>query len=791
VYGVIHRPYACLILSLLVFIACVAGAHRLSINADTRAFFSPTNENRQKLDIFEKRFSSGTNLLIVLHAQDGDLFTQDRLSALIDLTDKAWQLPYSQRVESVSSFTHIASDTDGIEITEAIPPALIQSPDLVRDRVMSDSLLVSRLISRDAKTAAINITVDYPMNSSLITGEILDAAKTMVAASSAKTVGFEAWYGGRVASSYAFSQASKNDLKTLIPLNFAIIFCLLCIALRSPASAALLFITAAMAAGSAMGLAGWAGLQINAATAHVPTVIIALGVAALLHLVISVRKNRRAGLNSSEAVKHAIETDRIPIIITLGTTCVGFMTLNAADAPPFRELGRLVGLGALFCLFYGLVFLPACLRLVNISGRASLSIFGNATNAVENFSVSRRKQLVWIIPMLTVVAIAGISKISINDTFPDYFSESFEFRRHADLIEQKFTGLEVIEFDVGSDQENMIFDADYVDKLTRFENWLVDQPKVEHVSSILEIYRRLNQHLNAGAPEMYTIPDDRQALAQYILLYEMSLPLGQELTTNISIDKARSRITVIMRNASTKDVRELRERGEDWLANETPTEITGAGTGLAVMYSYLSSLNVKSMLGGTAAALIIISAILVFAFRNLRLGIISLIPNLFPGAVAFGLWGYAVGEVGVAVSVVGAMTLGIIVDDTVHIIWRYREARRKGADPDVAARMMFDKVGEPMLISTLVLIAGFSVLAVSGFHITSSTGILVATTLGIALVQDWFFLVPLLIIIDNAVKRYRSSKVETTGSDLELVAKTGVDTGSMAQTSEKDHKAAG
>ena len=747
------------LLSFFVFLVCAVGLPRLSINADTRVFFAKDNENRRALDLFEARYAPGVNLLIVLHAPEGDLFTEERLRAVEAVTDAAWRLPYSIRVESIANAAHIGSDAVGVVISDA--GALDEAGSAVNAhaRVMTDNLLVSRAIASDGKTTAVNVLVDYPMESSAATGEILDAAKRMVAELDVESAGLDVWYGGRVASSFAFSTASKKDLVTLIPLTFVLFLVLLIVLMRSAQIAGMLFVCGFAAAVSTMGLAGWAGLQINAGTAFAPTVIIALGVASLSHLAISYRNFIIDGLAPQAAALKAFMIDRKPIALTLGTTAIGFMTMNAADSPPFRQFGTMVSAGALLCLFFGLVLFPALLSIAKpgaLNRSESLARFVSIASA---FVVARRRALLAIAPLVCLGVGFGLTKIVIDDTFPEYFDERFEFRRHADLIEKHLTGLEVLEFDIGGAGADAIYDPDYIEKLAAFETWLAAQSKVEHTASILEIYRRLNQHLNDGAADEYRIPENRAALAQYILLYEMSLPMGQDLTNAITVDKARSRVTAIMRGASTADVRILKERAEVWLAGDQATGINGSATGIAVMFAYLSSVNVESMIGGTAVALIAISVILIFAFRNLRYGLLSLAPNLLPGAMAIGLWGYTVGEVGVAVSVVGAMTLGIIVDDTIHLIWRYREARLAGDDPEIAARKMFAKVGEPMAISSIVLVSGFLLMSVSGFHITSSTGILVAGTIAFAWALDWFVLAPLLITLDSKVAKGASRGV--------------------------------
>ena len=764
----VARPRVSIFLSALLVVAFALGLPKLSINADTRVFFSDQNENRRAFDLFEARYDASVNLLIALHAEDGDVFTAERLAVLNRITEGAWRLPYATRVDSIANATHIRSDLDGIVIAETIPADSIENTETARQRVFEDPLLVNRLISADGKTTGINILVQYPMSSSAVTGEILSAAQSLIAEAGTAEVGLSAWYGGRVASSNAFSTASKMDMATLLPISLLAIFALLAFLLRSLSAAGALFFTATLAAVCALGFAGWTGMQINAATSQSPTIIIALCVAALAHLIFALRRHLYRGETRKVALTKSLATNAFPIALTLGTTSIGFLTLNVADAPPFRQLGSIVSVGAAMSLVLGFLLLPALLRFVQFRQMHAPAILSSVVQTACDLSVAKWKTLVVVMPVACIAAAAGIALIAIDDTFTDYFSDRFAFHRHAKLIEQNLTGLEVLEFDISGGQENAIYDAAYTAKLQRFEDWLQDQPKVTFTASILEIYKRLNRHLNGGGIEQHVVPADREALAQYILLYEMSLPLGMSLTNSITVDKSGSRVTAIMRDASTKEVRALREQAEEWLNADAPTAITGNGTGLAVMFAYLSSLNIKSMIGGTAAALVLISAILTFAFRSVRYGAISLIPNLLPGIVAFGVWGLLVGKVGVAVSVVGAMTLGIIVDDTVHLIWRYREARKRGESPEDAIRTMFSIVGEPMLVSTLVLIAGFGMLALSGFHITSSTGALASMIIAFALICDWLLLAPLLIATDT--REETNVQSDATRPHLYLVA---------------------
>ncbi|MEL6360198.1 MAG: MMPL family transporter [Pseudomonadota bacterium] len=734
-----------------VLVTCLAGygAKNITINADTRVFFSDRNENRAAFNELEERYTRRTGLLIALHSREGDVFREDRLDFIRELTEQAWTLPYSTRVDSITNAVNISSNAEGITIAEMIEVPDHSTADAMRTAVLGDAMLTKRLVSLDGKTTAVAVTVDYPMASSTATHEILAAAKTMISDLGARDLGLEVWYGGRVASSGAFSTAAKNDLKTLTPLSWVAIFALIGLITRSASMTFALFATVLLSLISAHGLLGWTGFQLNAATTTGATVIICIGVASLMHLLTAIQANLLVGQSKSEAIGKAVKTLRWPVSLALGSTMVGFLTLNSADAPPFRQLGNLSALGVMFCWIYGLTFLPNLLRLLPLKGQDNhQGILGLVENTAD-LIIRQRKTLLWAVPAGSALLMTGLFQLQIDDKLNHFFDHSFEYRNHTDNIERHLTGLDVIEFDIGTDTQDAVVTPQYFEKLQAFEDWLNANPKVVHISSINETFKRLHQHLNGGDASFHSIPDDETALAQYLLLYEMSLPFGRSLTDTITIDRSHSRMSVFVSGASTREVRELRESAEAWLSNEGNTEISGTGTGLAVMYAYLSSINVQSMIGGSIIALALVSVMLCFAFRSLKFGAFSLIPNLIPIAIAFGIWGYAKGEIGIAVAGVGVMTLGIIVDDTVHLVWRYLASRREGADPETAVRRMFEHVGPPMLVSSIVLMAGFGIVATSHFHISSSLGALAGLTVFVAFVADWLLLPPLLMAADH------------------------------------------
>jgi predicted RND superfamily exporter protein len=187
------------------------------------------------------------------------------------------------------------------------------------------------------------------------------------------------------------------------------------------------------------------------------------------------------------------------------------------------------------------------------------------------------------------------------------------------------------------------------------------------------------------------------------------------------------------------------------------------GSGLSVIWAHLSERNINSMLGASFGALVLISVILMFALRSFKLGLLSLIPNLTPAFMAFGVWGLTMEQVGLGLSVVAAMTLGIVVDDTVHFMSKYLRARREhDMNPAGAVRYSFNTVGSAMWITTLALVAGFIVLAFSGYRMNSDMGLMSAITISLALVLDFMFLPTLLMKVEEKKDAIFDQKADKT-----------------------------
>jgi predicted RND superfamily exporter protein len=478
----------------------------------------------------------------------------------------------------------------------------------------------------------------------------------------------------------------------------------------------------------------------------IPTMAIADSVHVLMNYLLMMQK----GETRREAMIDSIRINFQPVFLTSVTTAIGFLSMNFSDAPPFHDLGNIVAMGVMIAFVLSVTFLPAMMLLLPGRQRVGETTSSRAMQCFAEFVIAKRGKLLVGMSIGCLLLISWLPQNELNDDFVKYFSEKIEFRRDADFASENLSGLYLVDYSLESGQDGGVSDPGFLQNIEDFANWYRQQPEVLHVNVVSDTFKRLNKSMHGDDQAWYRLPELRDLAAQYLLLYEMSLPYGLDLNNQINIDKSATRMTVMLRNMTTKSVLALEERAQQWLRDNAPPSMHNEGASPTIMFSNIGERNIRSMLLGTTVALILISIILVFALRSVKIGMLSLIPNLIPAALAFGAWGIAVGQIGLALSVVTGMTLGIVVDDTVHFLSKYLRARReKGLDAQDAVRYAFSTVGLALVVTSIVLVAGFTVLTFSAFALNSNMAFMTAVTIIFAIVADFLLLPPLLMAIDG------------------------------------------
>ncbi|EHJ9987472.1 TPA: MMPL family transporter [Vibrio parahaemolyticus] len=753
--GKIPTKYSLLVLLATIFLIIVAtiGGKNLYFRGDYDIFFDGTNKQLLAFDEIQTTFAKTDNLAIVIAPEDGDIFTPQTLSLIQKITVDAWQVPYSSRVDSIANYQHTEAFDDDLLVEDLLYSEYELTPERiskVKSIALSEPVLKSALVSEKGDVTVVNITVQLPeMDKTAEVEEVVSSINAMIDRYQRAYPDVTFHKAGIIAMNHAFMTAAQDDSSTLVPTMLVVILVFLTIMLRSILSVIATLIVIIGSVMATMGISGWAGMFLSTATVNVPTLIMTLAVADCVHVIATMRQSMKNGFTKVQSIERSIALNFVPILITSVTTAIGFLMMNMSDSPVLRDFGNLSALGVMVACFLSVTLLPALLKLLPIHVKMETSQDQkHVMDRLGDFVVSQRRALLPLSVAVIVVCASLIPLNKVNDESVEYFGQRNEFRQAADFMEERISGMTNISIAIKTNESQGIAAPDFLNTIGEFSSWLRDQPETDHVATLADVYKRLNKNMHGDDEAYYSLPQARELAAQYLLLYEMSLPYGLDLNNQINVDKSSIKMVLTVANLGSVELVDLENRIYQWFAEHAP-QYQVVASSPSLMFAHIGETNMASMLSTLPITLVLISALLIFALRSVRLGLISLMPNIAPAVIGFGLWALISGEINLGLSVVVTLTLGIVVDDAVHFLSKYQRARREGQTAEQAVRYAFHTVGRALWITTVVLVAGFSVLAMSSFRLNADMGQLSAIVIFIALVVDFLFLPTLLMLFDK------------------------------------------
>ncbi|MEL7293449.1 MAG: MMPL family transporter [Pseudomonadota bacterium] len=745
-----------LLVTISLLVAATIGGKNLYFRGDYNIFFDGQNAQLRAFDEIQTTFAKSDNLAIVIAPSSGNVFEEKTLTLIQQLTKDAWQIPFSSRVDSLANYQHTEADEDDLIVEDLLLdeyPLDASRIEKVRQIALSEPVVKHSLISEKGDVTVVNVTVQLPeIDETAEVVQVVESANQLIDKYQQRYPDIEFHKAGIIAMNHAFMTAAQEDSATLVPTMLLVILAFLTVMLRSPLSVIATLIVIIGSVTATMGLSGWAGMFLSTATVNIPTLVMTLAVADCVHVIATMRQNFNKGLNKADAIDQSVAINFVPILITSVTTAIGFLMMNMSDSPVLRDFGNLAALGVMIACLLSVTLLPALLKVMPLRIKVSNPEQSKPSDFMDKLGdwvVKNRKALLPLSALVIAVSATLLPLNKVNDESVKYFDTRSEFRRAADFMEQRISGMTTISIAIKTNQSQGIADPVFLQSIGDFSRWLRVQPETDHVATLSDVYKRLNKNMHSDDELYYKLPLDRELAAQYLLLYEMSLPYGLDLNNQINVDKSSIKMVVTIDNLGSVELVELENRIYDWFAQHAP-QYQVVASSPSLMFAHIGETNMASMLSTLPITLILISALMIFALRSVRLGLISVVPNMAPAIIGFGLWALISGEINLGLSVVVTLTLGIVVDDSVHFLAKYQRARRQGQSAEEAVRYAFHTVGRALWITTVVLVAGFSVLAMSSFRLNADMGQLSAIVIFIALVVDFIFLPALLMRFDTA-----------------------------------------
>jgi len=748
-------------LSLIALLAM--GAKRLSFSIDYEYFFDKGNPELNAYEGLKSQYTDTDNLVFVVEPKTGNVFNRDVLTVVEKITELAWQLPYANRVDSITNFQHTYAEGDDLiveSLAEDVSTLSIDDIAEIKRVALTEPVLLNQFQAADGNSTAVFTTFNLLNESPQEIRDIVTQAKIIISELHAEFPNINIRPIGLTMLSYTYGQASKQDITQLTPLMFIFILLLVAILTRSVWGTMMTMLIIVLVNLASFGAFGWMGIPITTVTAVAPTIIMAIVVAHAVHVIETYSQEWVRIGDKYQALVNSIVLNSPPIFITSLTTLIGFLAMNFNDVPPYRDLGNLIAISVILAFVLCLGFLPAVLSFLPVKQRSN-NRFSGWLEGLGVWVVGHRKVILGVSSLLFVASTIFIPEIALNEKFVEQFDERFEFRRDSDFFTENISGVYSIEYGITPlpKAENSISRPQTLAKVDEFVGWLRQQAEIRHVFSITDTFKRLNKNLHEDQEAWYRLPEDSELSAQYLLLYQLSLPYGLDLNNQLTLKKDGTRVVVRFDDLNSEELILMEQRiAQWWQINGLDYQVTGASTTL--MFTHIVERAVTSMISGTLVAFVFITLVMMVALRSVKLGLISMIPNVVPIIIGLGAWYFLEGQVGMSFAVVVVLTLGIIVDDTVHFLSKYRHSRETlGLAPTMAIRHTFKTVGVALCITTFALVAGFLVLSLSGFARNSDMGLMAAITISIALLVDLFLLPALLLWFDGNSDRGAESSV--------------------------------
>lgn len=736
-----HRHLLAALSVLLVALAAL-GIPKFRFTSDLHSFFHADDPYKLKYDQFTRDFAAANSVIIGVTPAEGDVLSRPNLQALADLTRKAQLLPYASNVESLSNtlYAHGSGDALSVEPLFGDVEALDTAAYEERMQYARRSLLVQkRLISPEGDFAAIHVKIEWPREGSRVEAlfKVEQALQEYERAVAREHPQMIIRYAGDVILEAGMVQTAKSDLYVLVPIIATVCTLILFSVIRSPLLLGAITQVILASVIASAGLACWLGVVQNQVSVMTLAVVLVLTMAGTLHLVLSYLEYMHAGLDRRAATLKSLEVNIWPMFLTTLTTAIGFLTLNLAGSPTFSFIGNMAAVGESLGYLLNLTLMPALLIALPVKAPTAPVKTTRLMGWIADVAIRHRRPIFWGLLAFTAFTAAFVPSNDMHDDIIGYFDERMELRRDTDFISERLGGRQKLVFAIDAGLAEGINDIAYLSELESFAAWLRQQPEVSAVYSYEDIVKTINQTVHQGDAAHYRLPESASAAAQYLLLYELNLTYGQDLSQYIKPDKSAVAVVAVVKRLSNEQMLQLESRALNWLSANTTHAHYSASEDL--MFAALGQGVISGMAVGSVLSVVLIGILLVWGLRSLRFGLLSFVPNIMPSIIIYGLWGLLVGEVNMAAAVTFSVSLGLVVDDTIHVFSKYLTAAREGLAPEAAIRHTFLSTGPALFLTSSVMAAGYAVEAFSVFGIHSTIGLMVTLTIVVAGLCDVFF----------------------------------------------------
>ena len=742
---VVHRPGTVLVLILLV--TAFLGYHARSIQLDSSVESLLPRDDPEKAYYEDVRRLYGSDNLIVIGLVADDIYTPEVLKQIERITEKIREM---REVKAVASLTNAqdvittVAEQDTLLIPEI--PSTAEGWDELKRRVADHAVYLKNLVSEDGRAAAINVTFLESMNDEEFRRRGLDQRIRQILQE--EDGPGKLYYTGLPRFKVHVVESMQEDLKYFLPLVLLWIVVVMFASFRSLRGVILPALASGVGLTWTLGLIVLSGTRLSLGSITLPPLLLVLGTVYSLHVVAEYYELALPGRSAREVVLETLRKTAFPVLITALTTALGFVSLVVNRIVGIREMGLFSSAGILFSFLLTVTLVPAFLCLLPLPKRREETFSPKLSAVLKDFcraDIRYRKPIILTGIVIALLAAWQVPSIQVDSNFQSFFREGDPIRRDSDVINEHLAGSSAFYVTIDGEEKTIIQKWDTLRRMKDLQLYIDSLPGVEKTISLVDYCEILDRGIQA-IPPLEETPRDSGPKPVKTFWEEPSQLAGVMQLVFLNSKKiswvvnhpSYSRANIIVRTSLTRasDVTGTVDKILAFAEKTFPPELKVRATGELILHARTSGDIVRGQIQSLTLAGVVIFIVMSTMFLSFRIGLIAMIPNIFPILVFFGLMGSSGAVLSISTNIIASIVLGIAVDDTIHLMTRLNAQVRATADREQALLHTFSTVGKPVLYTSVILFLGFLTLCVSTFVPIREFGLLAAASILIALAAD-------------------------------------------------------
>lgn len=751
-------PKTLIICFLIVAAAAIWPALQVEADFNLEGFFPKDDKTITDYQSLTEEFGRDDNVIIVAFSTPG-LFSESVITDIRAMTDSLKQVTYVNSVHSLWNAGRIVSTDGNIRVDDYFDDQTDLTPESlehIRDEMHDDPYVSGILLGDDGKTTALYITIEDGENHFESREELISGMNDILAS-------YDHYDFKRSGIPYYRNQyvhKLNKEIVLYVSIASVLILILLWYLFRNiygvliPISIVWITILFTVAVLSLTG--GY--FEILSST--IAPILLCVGVADSVHMLTKYNDARLQGMNNKAALREALMILGTATLLTSVTTAIGFGTLMTSNVIPMRSFGIYTAIGVIIAFIVTILLLPSFMQVIKIKrpivqkDMFTQDQMGRILR-YSHFLARRYPGRIVSISLLIVILIgAGMFQIRVNSKVFDDIGSGSPLIEKSNFIGEHLTPQFPMEFVIDTGEDDGAYDPELLQRIADFENHLLNYDEIERTNSLTTLLRRIHQQMNPEQSENQSLPDSRAQIAQYLLLFEMTNAEGVAAVTDFNYQKIR--VSARMHDIGSYRTNQMRDEISRYLDEHFGDEEV-LYTGTTMLVADLTGNIVYSLATSIMLAFLFISFLMALMFKNAKLVLISLAPNLIPLIVTAGVMGYFNVDIKPSTAVIFTIAFGIAVDDSIHFLSRFRIETLRGLSLSDALKITTEKTGRAIILTSAILLVGFGVLATSDFQSTMLMGLLTCLTIFVAIGADLFFLPSLIYLIKPDLSKARSS----------------------------------